>query len=437
MRDYLDLLGRLHPLHRTLVSDDTDRAVEMIVEFLRGRLGLPDDQVVVHSFASGEELSTWIVPQKYTLRDFGLRQRGPSERVLVDPRDTSLAVADYSQPVDREMGWDELEPHLFYSERCPEAIPFVFKFFYRPNYGFCLPKTRFDAIDRRQRFHARIDSTFTPGHLRCLEVVLPGRSDDSILVMSNICHPHQVNDSITGAINALMLIEHFLKRPTRHTLRFGFWPETIGAMAYFSRYRARPNLFRWALFTEMIGTPGPHALQLSRQETTLLDRIADYVLRRRVGDAYHSGRYTTVLRNDERISNGINLDIPSISLSRYPYREYHTSLDTPAIIRPELLSESHVLTREMIEILDRDRRLAPCEHVFGQPFLTRYGLFYDPPLAGGDPHKNLNKVMEDVFSYSDGRTSLFEIARRFDYDWDDVERLGQGLVDKGLFVERE
>lgn len=437
MQQYLDLLSRLHPLHRTLVSDDMDKAVEMIAAFLGERLGVPKDQILLHSFPTGQEVSTWIVPCKYTLRDFSLREKGPGGRVVVDPRDTTLAVAEYSQAVDREMSWDELLPHLFYSERCPEAIPFVFKFFYRPNFGFCLPKTRFDTLDRSGRFHALIDASFSDGHLRCLEVVLPGRSDESILVMSNLCHPHQVNDSISGAINALMLIEHFLKNPARHTLRFGFWPETIGAMAYFSLYHERKDLFRWALFTEMLGTPGPHALQYSRQETTLVDRVAEYVLRKRVGDAYRAGRYTTVLRNDERISNGINLDIPTISLSRYPYREYHTSLDTPAIIRPELLAESHALTREIVEILDGDRRLVPAVGLFGQPFLTRYGLFYDPPLAGGDARKNLNKVMEDVFSYSDGETSLFEIARRFEYDWEDVANLGRGLVEKGLFTERE
>jgi aminopeptidase-like protein len=86
-------------------------------------------------------------------------------------------------------------------------------------------------------------------------------------------------------------------------------------------------------------------------------------------------------------------------------------------------------------MVDSDRCLRPRADLFGQPFLTRYGLFYDPPLAGGDAHKNLNKVMEDVFSYSDGHTSLFDIARRFDYDWEDVTRLAQGLVEQGLFSE--
>jgi aminopeptidase-like protein len=434
---YLELLTALWPLHRTLVSDDTDRAIGMIQGFLRDVLGVPADQVHLHELATGTELSTWVVPRKYTLKGFGLRQVGPSPRTILDGSQISLSVAEYSQPVDQELSFEELQEHLFFSERRPHAVPFVFKYFYRKNWGFCLPKDVHDTLDRKGRYHARIDTEFTDGSLKCLEVVLPGRTDDGLLVMSNICHPHQVNDSITGAINALMLIEHFLSAPHHHTLRFGFWPETIGAMAYFTRYRPERDRFKAAIFTEMLGTDGIHALQLSRQETSAIDRAARYTLGQH-GLEFRSGRYTTVLRNDERISNGINLDIPTISLSRYPYPEYHTSDDNPSIIDGAKLEESFQVTRDLLSVVDQDEILRPADFLFGQPFLTRYDLFHDPPAAGGSAKRDLNKMMEDVFSYSDGKTSLLEIADRFGYRWEDVQFLSRGLLQHGLFEsERE
>jgi aminopeptidase-like protein len=206
-------------------------------------------------------------------------------------------------------------------------------------------------------------------------------------------------------------------------------------MAYFTRYRDWISQFKYAVFTEMLGTGGRHALQFSRQENTLIDRAATYVLSRR-GCDHTSGRFSTVLRNDERISNGINIDIPSISLSRYPYPEYHTSDDNPSIIDMANIRESWEITRDILTILDEDRTLIPGD-VFGQPFLTRYGLFYDPVSAGGDASKNYNKIMEDIFSYSDGENSLFDIAQRFDYPWDDVKKLAQGLIDNELFSLRQ
>lgn len=435
---YARLLRELWPLHRTLLSDDTDRAMEMLIVFLQQELGLPRDLIQLHEFPSGTELSTWITPRKYVIRSFSLRQLGAAERTIVDSRDTiSLALAEYSQPVDAVLGWEELQPHLFFSDRRPEAIPFVFKYFYRPNWAFCVPKTVHESLDRKARFEVRIDTEFPAGTLKCLEVVLPGRTDECLLAMSNVCHPHQVNDSITGVINNLMLIERFRERPARHTLRFGFWPETIGAMAYFARYRADRKLFRHGIFTEMLGTPGRHALQFSRQETAAIDRAAVYVLEKSRKLDYRSGRYTTVLRNDERISNGVNLDIPTISLSRYPYPEYHTSDDNPSIIDMGLLAESSEVTREILSVVDQDDTLMPAEFLFGQPFLTRYKLFQDPPLAGGNATRDLNKVMEDVFSYSDGRTSLLEIADRFGYAFEDVRQMATGLVENGLFRSRE
>jgi aminopeptidase-like protein len=434
LQRYKDLLVKLWPLHRTLVSDDTDKAYELIHSFLKDSLKLPTRDIQVHEFESGSELSTWFVPKKYTLNDYGLTQLGATERCLIDRSNISLSIAEYSQPVDAVVEWEELKDHLFYSDRRPDAIPFVFKYFYRSNYGFCLPKTVFDSIDRNQKFHLRIDSEFNEGMLKLMEVVLPGKSDDSLLVMSNICHPHQVNDSITGVINNLMLIEHFMKTETHHTLRFGFWPETIGAMAYFTRYRDQVSQFKYAVFTEMLGTSGKHAFQLSRQENTLIDRVAEYALSTR-GCDYLSGRYTTVLRNDERISNGVNLDIPSISLSRYPYPEYHTSDDNPSIIDMKQVEESWEITRDILTIVDEDRTLVPGE-LYGQPFLTRYDLFYDPILAGGDASRNYNKIMEDIFSYSDGTCTLFDIAQRFNYPWEDVRFLAKGLEDHNLFSVR-
>ena len=430
LETYRDLLVRLHPLHRTLVSDDMDRAVGMVVDFARAKLGLSPELIRVDEFPSGTEVSTWIVPKKYTLKDYSLFERlDGAERAIITRDLPVLSVAEYSRAVEDLFSWEEIEPHLFYSSTQPDAIPFVFRFFYRDDFGFCLPKNLFDSLSRRATFRARIDAEKTDGTLKCLEMTVPGTSEDSILLMSNLCHPCQVNDSITGVINNLMLIEFFMEHRPRHTLRFGFWPETVGAHAYFSRLDRGKAAIRWAIFTEMLGTPGKHALQFSRQANTLLDRAAVHVFQE-LDLPYWSGRFLTVLRNDERVSNGCNLDIPSISLSRTPYPEYHTSNDNPSIIDMNRLKESSDVTRLIVDILDSDRKLKPT--FIGQPFLTRYGLFHDH--TEGPEAQRLNRIQEDVYSYSDGETSLFEIADRFRYDWHTVKEQADRLMKAKLLV---
>lgn len=428
--DYRDLLVKLHPLHRTLVSDDMDRAVDMVVDFARQRLELPPSQIRIDEFPSGSEVSTWVVPKKYTLRDYGLFETlNGKERAVITNDLPVISIAEYSRAVDGVFAWDEIEPHLFYSPSQPDAIPFVYRFFYRDDFGFCLPRTQYDSLSRDASFRAFIDAEKTDGTLKCLEISIPGQREESILFMSNLCHPCQVNDSITGVINNLLLIEHFMKNPPVHTLRFGFWPETVGAHAYFSKLGDSKSLVKWALFTEMLGTSGKHALQFTRQGDTLIDRAAEYVLRQSELP-YWTGRYLTVLRNDERVSNGCNLDIPSISLSRTPYPEYHTSNDNPSIIDMTRLKESSEVTRRVVDILDKDRRLKPT--FIGQPFLTRFGLFHDH--TKGPEAQTLNRIQEDVYSYSDGVTSLFEIAERFQHDWAAVNEQAELLTQAELLI---
>ncbi len=94
------------------------------------------------------------------------------------------------------------------------------------------------------------------------------------------------------------------------------------------------------------------------------------------------------------------------------------------------LRESSEVIRSIVGILDDDRRLKPT--FLGQPFLTRYGLFHD--YTEGPKAEALNRIQEDVYSYSDGQTSLFEIAHRFRYDWGDVKEQAERLMKAKLLV---
>ncbi|MBI5332507.1 MAG: DUF4910 domain-containing protein [Candidatus Aenigmarchaeota archaeon] len=294
-----------------------------------------------------------------------------------------------------------------------------------------MPKNEFDIMDRTKKYHAFIDCEFIDDYLKCLEVVIDGETEDSILVMSNICHPCQVNDSLTGMSNALMLIEHYSRNKPYYTLRFGFWPETIGAMAYFSKCQFRHKI-KYALFTEMLGTDGKLKLINSMQENTKIDRVAEYVIKEKLGHVKKEV-FGSEPRNDERVSNGINLNIPTISLSRFPYVQYHTSFDNLSIINMKKIEEVSEITRNIIDILNEDRILSPEKNVIGQPFLTRYGIYKDFIEGKNNP----NKIMENLFMFSDGNRSIFDIVEKFSYDWIMINEFADELIGAGLFKARK
>jgi aminopeptidase-like protein len=425
--DYIDLLNDIYPLNRTLNSDDTDLALGKVAAFIEEVVGIKEEWIRVHGFRSGSEVSTWIIPKRYAVNGFYLLDKTKNEIILSSDSDHPLSLATYSDSVNEDFSWEELNNHLYFSEEMPDSIPFVYNLFYKEGFGFCLPKTKYDSLDRNSEYRVYVDTTLSDGLLKCLEVIIPGESEDSILMMSNICHPYQVNDSLTGVINNIAQIKYFSERKNKYTLRFGFWPEMIGAQAYFSLFYPNTDFFKYALFTEMLGTEEEINYQYSKQDTSYIDNVLHYCLSKRRKN-HNSGLYLGLLRNDDRVSNGCNLNIPTISIFRWPFKEYHTDADNPSIINTERLGEAIKITTEILEILNDDKTLTPT--FFGQPFLTRYGLFHDHGM--GKEKKHLNRMQERIFSYSDGKTSLFEIAGRFEYDFKEVLNEANRMIEAGL-----
>ncbi|MBI5332506.1 MAG: DUF2172 domain-containing protein [Candidatus Aenigmarchaeota archaeon] len=126
MNSHYEILRKVQPLHRTLVSDGIDETISIIIDFLKG---IPNTRHEIHRFPSGSEVSTWITPKKYVLKNFFLREID-GRTILSKENGIPINVPEYSQPIDRIMTFDEIKEHLFFSERIPGAVPFKFNFFY-------------------------------------------------------------------------------------------------------------------------------------------------------------------------------------------------------------------------------------------------------------------------------------------------------------------
>jgi len=146
------ILAEIYPLHRTLASDGTDEALEIIGGYMPQESGY-----AIETYTPGKSVWTWRVPERYVVHEAYLEIEN-GERVL-DFSDNPLHLVSYSLPIDKTLSWEELEPHLFFSEKRPEAIPWEFKYYER-SWGFCLSKTAFDQLPRDQKYRAVICSEF-------------------------------------------------------------------------------------------------------------------------------------------------------------------------------------------------------------------------------------------------------------------------------------
>jgi aminopeptidase-like protein len=422
MSSMIDLINELWFLKRDIVSDGFDRALYRLAE---------EVPMTIHEYPSGEPCWTWRVPEKWSCNEAYLETLDGSR--LLDYRDHPLHAVSYSLPFEGVVSRDELLRHLHVHPRLPQAIPFVFKYYER-DWGLCASQELRDSLVE-PAYRVVIRAQFELGTLKVGEVVIPGKSQDCFVLAAHLCHPAMVNDDLTGVVVGLEVARSLLAGPQReYTYRLLILPETIGSVAYLSHNEALIPGMHGGLFLEMLGNDSPHALQGSFQSASQVDRCFTTSFKSLDPHGYQ-GAYRTIIDNDERQFNAPGVRVPMLSLSRVeapkatgrpPYPEYHSSLDTPAIVSAERLEAS---SRVVLALLDAwERNQYGINHFKGEVFCSGYGIWIDYRL-NPEGHRRLFEIMERC----DGERTVADIAVElgvsFESVWDVVSLLeAKGLV---------
>jgi len=132
--------------------------------------------------------------------------------------------------------------------------------------------------------------------------------------------------------------------------------------------------------------------------------------------------------NDERVYAWPPFAIPGVALQRYPFAEYHTSLDTPDIIEVRYLKEALSICENFISIMENE--YVPAYTSSFQPWLTKRQLYFD---SINNPEKS-NKLNNRLLFHIDGKNSLLDLALIADLSFAEVQAyLGQfeqqGLIE--------
>jgi aminopeptidase-like protein/aminoglycoside N3'-acetyltransferase len=393
-----EMIGGLWRLPRDIVSSGYDAALEALGTQVPLR---------VHEFLTGSECWSWIVPEKWTCQEAWLETMDGRRLFAYD--DHPLHVVSYSLPFEGVVTRAELLAHLQVHPRLPDAIPFGFKYYER-DWGLCCSAAQRDALTD-ERYRVVIRTTSTLGTLKVGEVVLQGETDDTLVLCAHLCHPAMVNDDLTGVVVGVDVMRALMRGPRRrHTYRFLIVPETIGSIAYLSRNPELIPRMRGGIFLEMLGRDIPHALQLSFGGSEEIDRSCARVVRALDPDGWIAP-FRTLAGNDERQFNAPGVRVPMLALTRQlrpdhpeaPYREYHSSDDTPAKVPPGVLAESRDLVLAMIDAWDRLE--LPVNRFPGEVCCSRYGLHVD---FAEDPAGH--KALFDMLFLIDGTRSAETIA---------------------------
>lgn len=261
------------------------------------------------------------------------------------------------------------------------------------------------------------------------EHFLPGQTPRCLVIVAHLCHPCMMNDDIAGVAVSVDVARRLAERLPNpyYSYRFLYLPETIGSVAYLAQHEELIPQLVGGIFLEMLGTAGPLVLQHSFAHNTRLDKMASYVLAQHQ-PGLQEGAFRTIIGNDELVFDGPGVRIPMISLSRWPYPEYHTSDDNPAILVPENLVQAREAVLDLLGHLDAD--YVPVRQFRGPLFMSGYGLWVDWRV-----NLPLNRALEFVMNHLEGEYSVLELAQQAKVDFWELrawlERAGaHGLIAK-------
>lgn len=379
--------------------------------------------------ASGSQVLDWIVPDEWRIAEAWIE--APDGSRIVDFAHNNLHVVGYSTAVDAVLPLAELQQHLHSLPGQPDAVPYVTSYYQR-RWGFCLSHRQREALVEGD-YRVRIDASHFPGSITLGELLIPGDSEQEILLSSYCCHPSMANNELSGPCLLTWLAQWIAALPRRrYSYRIVFVPEMIGSIAYLALNRGVMREHTIAGFNlSCVGDERAWSYLPSRHGDSLADRVARHVLWH-LAPGYE--RYTWRDRGSDEsnyCAPGIDLPVASVMRSRYgAYPEYHTSLDTlDTVVTPRGLGQSFALYRRMIETLEQ--HCHPVARVLGEPQLGRRGLYPSLSVKGSSAPV---RTMLDLISMADGCTALVDIADACGVPVWELEPTLERLCDAGVLA---
>jgi aminopeptidase-like protein len=396
MATYFD---RLFPMMRSIAGAGVRQTLDILSEIL------PITQI---EFPSGESVFDWTVPKEWVVREAYLV--GPEGDRVIDVADHTLHLLNYSVPFRGKLSRSALDEHLYSLPEQPDAIPYVTSY-YSPRWGFCLTDRQRQSLPEGD-YEVVIDTDHIEGSLTIGECVLPGESDEEILISTNICHPSLANNELSGPIVSAFLGREIKKISDRRlTYRFVFLPETIGSICYLSRYGECLRKQMVAGYQVVcVGTDHPYVYKQSRRGDALADRAALTALKLRVGDDLQIQKFRPDWGSDERqyCSPGFNLPLGSLMRSVYDeYPEYHNSLDNRDLMSFAAMADSVQAFKFVLQHIDLNR-VYRNRMPYGEVQLGKRGLY--PSLGNFQEGMDQVSAILWLLNMSDGEHDLLEIA---------------------------
>ena len=397
-------LPRLFPMRRSITGQANRDTLAILSEIV---------PLEVQEIPSGQEVFDWTVPQEWSVREAWIENSNGVR--IVDFEINALHLVGYSIPVDAELSWEELQPHLHRHHELPDAIPYRTSY-YTLDWGFCVTHDQYDQLQNTDgKFRVRVDSEHFAGSLTYGEILIPGRSSREILISCYICHPYMANDGVSGMLLTAFLARYILGLTSRNwSYRIIFVPETIGAISYLHRNKEAMVAVEAGLEITTVGGPGGFGFKRTWDDAHWLNDVIEETL---VGRDIPYKEYPFDIHGaDERqfSSQGFRINVGTICQDRYhEYPEYHSSADNLELVTAGAIAASLDVYHDVINSLE-NLEFFVNKNPHGEVMLSKHNLY---PTVGGAirPQEGENSELQLILwllFYLDGHLPLNTVAAR-------------------------
>jgi aminopeptidase-like protein len=414
-----ELAGELFPLPRSLTGDGVRETLRLVGEHI---------PLELTEVATGTPIFDWTVPKEWNVRDAWIADS--AGRHIVDYGASNLHLLGYSVPVRQTMLGTELQEHLYSLPEEPDRIPHRTAY-WADTWGFCVTERQRETISPDESYEVVIDASLEDGSLTYGEALLPGESEEEVLLSTYVCHPSLANDNVSGIAVLAVLGRHLAARPLRRTHRLLFGPGTLGPLTWLSRNLERLDRIHAGLTVACVGDRGPLRYKRSRRGDSLVDRAAAHVLEGRVGTMVND---FVPWGGDERQFCSPGFDLPVGTLTRTPhgeYPEYHSSADNLELIDAASLGDSLAAALEILDVLERDRTYRS-RNPYGEPQLGRRGLYREISAGAPGAGETSQRALLWVLNQADSTTSLLDVAEKAELPFAVVAAAADALADAEL-----
>ena len=259
--------------------------------------------------------------------------------------------------------------------------------------------------------------------MRVLDFELKGKSKKTIIINAHNCHKFQANDDISGCAVGIKIFQ-FLKKQKKlnYSYRLLIAPELFGPLFWLKKLNKSKNKFIGAILLKAVGNKNKLKLQQSFNSNTFLDKATEIAIKKS-GAIYEKGGFRTIYGNDETVFEAPGYKIPSITITRFPFKEYHTSADTPSIVSEQNLKNAFEIIKNTISIIENNYIIKNNHKGLICLSNKKYDL-YKPAYSPGinnDKYSELerkwNLLMNCLPMEAEKNISILNLAHKYDLDF--------------------